>query len=156
MCPRLRADAFRVLFTRSREDVLNRITGTAHPLAGAGSGLVDAKAALGVKTAPKPTPAPPSPPPIVKPHPAPPPQTAKPTPHATSKPAPRPKPAVTPSAFVVPPSTPSPTPSPTDVPQAVVPGPAKDEIPIPLAAAAGMLVGLAGAAVLVVPRFLRR
>ncbi|MCW2585265.1 MAG: Subtilisin-like serine protease-like protein, partial [Frankiales bacterium] len=34
---------------RSRQSVLDRITGTAHPLAGAGAGLVDARAALGVR-----------------------------------------------------------------------------------------------------------
>jgi subtilisin family serine protease len=138
---------------RSRQNVLDRITGSAHPLSGAGSGLVDAKAALGVTTVTKPKPTPASPPPIVKAHHQPPP-SAKPSPHA--KPKPKPKPVSKPSVIAVAPVTPSPTASPTGVELATEPISAADEIPIPLAAVAGMLVGLAGAAVLVLPRFLRR
>ena len=134
---------------RSEQNVRDRITGTAHPLSGAGSGLVDAKAALGVTTAkPRPT-ATTAPVPVVKARTSTP-GTAKPatpSPTATSKPK-----AATPAA-VVPSSVPSTTPS--SAPRALDGAPTPDEIPLPLAAVAGVLVGLAGTGVLTLSRLAR-
>lgn len=131
--------------TWSAAQVRDRITATARPLAGAGSGLVDAAAALGVRSAR-----------------ATPPPTRKPTVRtgATSRPRP-----VTPTA---PPRTPAPratstSAAPAPAPSSAAPTPTvalaeppayvPDEgVPVPLAAVAGLLVGLAAAGVLVLPR----
>ncbi|MCW2601425.1 MAG: peptidase in kexin sedolisin [Frankiales bacterium] len=123
---------------RPRQNVMDRITGTAHPLAGAGSGLVDAKAALDVMTAsPKPSSRP-----VVQVHRTPP-HALPPTPRPPVWTPPTPKPAATPSVVAVPPSKPSSSASPAAVPQAVRAA-TPDQIPRPLAAVAGLLILLAG------------
>jgi hypothetical protein len=132
----------------SRTQVVNRIEGTAHPLSGAGSGLIDVQKALGVRTT-----------------------TPKPSPTATrtSSPKPRPKPSptatthtvatpspvkVTPTPVVTtPPPTPSPTPSAveTSAPPVLAEPPvtdSADDIPVPVAGIAGGLIGLVGLGVL--------
>jgi len=132
--------------SRSRQNVLDRITGTAHALSGAGAGLVDAKRALGVTTA--------APSPSAKP---------KPRPSATRPPAVIPKATQTPqpvttSAAPRPSSSPKPVvavpqPGKSTSPLVVAPAPVggikplKEPIPLPLAGLAGGLAGLAGAAV---------
>jgi subtilisin family serine protease len=136
--------------SRSRQSVLDRITGTAHPLSGAGSGLVDAKAALGITTTkPRPT----APVPVVKARTITP-GTTKPAARATtSAPTATSKPKATTPAAAVPSSEPSPTPS--SGPRALDRAPASDEIPLPLIAVAGVLVGLAGTGVLALSRSAR-
>ena len=142
---------------RGRQNVLDRITGTAHPLTGAGAGLVDAKAALGVTAvAPKPTtPATHKPVPVVKTH------TTAPKPVATTKPTPAkpkptPSPTTSPTASPAPVVTPSQTPIPLPTAPRALPVSKKDTVPVPLAAFGGILVGLAGTGVLVLPRRLKR
>jgi subtilisin family serine protease len=133
---------------RSRADVINRITGTAHALAGAGAGRIDVAAALGIKTTPstsKPTAT----------------RTSSPRPHVVASPRrPTVRTAVSPSPLPPRPTpaattlTPSPTPSATTSPPtlAAPPALADDEIPPPLAGIAGALIGLAATAVLVFGR----
>lgn len=131
---------------RSRQNVMDRITGTAHPLSGAGSGLVDAKAALGVtSTQPAPTPHKTAAPPPVKviPH-AKPPSSApvvkpSPTVSATTPVEVSPSPVST-----VEPST-TPTSSVAEAPRSV--RTASDDLPVaPVLIAAG-LIAFAGAGV---------
>lgn len=128
----------------SAKQVRQRISATAHPLAGAGAGLVDARAALGVRTAPRPTPTTSQVPVVTATHQQ---------PARTPLPAPRPVATatrpVTPTPSATASATPtfaaSPTPSPSDAlaaPQ--LPGPSdsgtEDQIPAPLALLAGVLV----------------
>ncbi|MCU1594860.1 MAG: aprE [Frankiales bacterium] len=142
---------------RSRTSVINRIEATAHPLAGAGSGLVDARAALGVRASgPAPTPSR-QPAPVVRPHtssPAPKPVTTTATPKKVVAPAPTASPT---TAASVP--TPLPTLVSAPVPATSPPAAKKtssDTVPLPLAMVAGALIGLAGVGVLSTPRLLRR
>lgn len=137
--------------TWSAAQVRHRITGTARPLAGAGSGLVDAVAALGIRTTarPSPTPSRTRTPVAVRPG-----TTSRPVPLATPTPTPRRT-----SGTV---ATPSQVPAPvaTVAPSATSPSPVAisrthivdDEVPVALAAIAGLLVGLAAAGVVVLPR----
>ena len=139
--------------TRSRQDVMNHITARARPLAGAGSGLVDAKAALGVTSAPRPAPKPTAtktaaPAPVVKPH------RAPPTKASPAAPKPAPIPPATPSPL--PSELPSPTPTPTAEPAQALPPSQDDDVPGLLAGVAGLLVLSAGAGVLALPRLARR
>lgn len=142
--------------SRSRQDVMNRITGTAHPLSGAGSGLIDMKAALGVTTAPAPTTT----------------RTSAPAPRNTKAPAVQPRATKAPSVVralpvsptvpalpTTPPATRPPTSAPTteaDTPAAVAAPPSSardsrdnaDDIPLPLTLVASALIGLVGAGVI--------
>ncbi|MDQ1713262.1 MAG: thermitase [Frankiaceae bacterium] len=126
---------------RSRNDVVARLRGTAHPLAQAGSGLVDAAAALGASAAPRATATPTSPNAVVRvtpkrSTPKAKPRTAAPTPPATPKPAPK-RPA----------PTPAPVPSPTVVePPLALPSREEDRT-VPLTAAALLLAAVAAATV---------
>jgi subtilisin family serine protease len=135
---------------RSRQDVLNRITGTAHALSGAGAGLVDARAALGVVASrPRPTAtSKPAPVPVVKP--STPTRTVTPPRPATPAPTPTPAPVATTAA-----PTAGPSPSPTSTAVAEAPltlGTATpiDEVPVPLAVVALALVALGVTSVLTV------
>jgi len=132
--------------TRGRQNVLDRITGTARALSGAGAGLVDARRALGVTTStpsPKPKPSA-SPPPKVKPRTT----TSSPRPVVTT-PAPRPSATAAPSPLPLVTPTPARTAPPVLVAPAPLGGlkPLDEPIPLPLAGLAGGLAGLAGAAV---------
>jgi subtilisin len=133
--------------------VRDRITGTAHPLAHAGAGLVDAAAALGapVGTATH-SPTPRATTPVRARATTPARTTTRPATHApTAAPTPTPTPVQAAAPQPLPPS-PTPTPSATPVVAAAPPPAGPASVPLPLAAVAGLLVGLAGAAVLVVPR----
>jgi subtilisin family serine protease len=132
---------------RSRQSVLDRITGTARPLAGAGAGLVDAAAALGVSTTPRPTGTRSTTQPVLPP-PAPPSRTSRPVP--PSRAAPTLTPTRTPAATATPAaSTPVPTGSSSPgTGVALPPRSSPDRVPLPLALAAGALVALAGSALL--------
>ena len=140
---------------RSRAWVLSRIKGTAHPLSGAGSGLVDARAALGSAPRPKPTKTASPPPVVVRPvqH------TPRPV---ASKPAAKPAVVVKPTkAVAAPRATVSTVPSvvPTAVPS-VIPSPAptalfqlshgyeRKDVPMPLALGAAGLVALGAVSVM--------
>jgi len=131
--------------SRSRADVMSRITGTAHALAGAGAGRIDVTAALGVvtqKPVAKPTATRPS-----SPRPRATPRPTRATIRTAASPSPLPlAPSPTPT-----PAAPSPTPATTSPPALAAPAPlanSDDEIPLPLAGIAGALVGLAATAVL--------
>lgn len=137
---------------RSRQNVMERITGTAHPLSGAGAGLVDARAALGVTAAaPRPTATSASRPPVVRTQagtPGPPKRITKPVGPASPRPAAT-KGAV-PSPLAASSPSPSSAPSPAVVPEsprALPTGKTKDKVPVLLAAFAGVLIGLAGTGV---------
>jgi len=137
--------------SRSRQNVMSRIKGTARALSGAGSGLVDARAALGVAaTTPRPTatrsPAPAPPVVVIRP-PAKPPTRAPVKPKVTKLAAPRvmPKPLATspapvPSASVPSPAVPSDS---ADLPsRAFSLTPPPEEVPVPLVILAAVLVAL--------------
>ena len=127
--------------SRSRQAVMQRITSTAHPLSGAGSGLVDARAALGVPAAkPRPTTTSTRAPVVVVP-------THKARPVTTHRAVAPTKPAV---VVATPrPSAPAPTVSPAPV-QTVPPTPVEAlprspdpaSIPTPVSVLAGALVAL--------------
>jgi len=132
---------------RTRDDVIHRIEDTAHPLAQAGHGIVDAAAALGVRetTSPRAT-SPPAPVPVVHP-----------TPSAVSRPSPAPAPRrtalaphlvpVRPGARTPPPPRPVIAASP---PSRAMPAtaPHRDPgVPLPLTLLAGGLIAAAGAGV---------
>lgn len=143
---------------RGRQSVIDRLTRTAHPLAGAGAGLVDAKAALGLTSpAAKPvTSRPAAPAPIVKVSPRARPTT---TPTALATPA-----APTPSTVVALPP-PAARPSRATAPPVVEAIPVTvhlrlatypNQVPMPLAAFGGLLIGLAGTGVLTLSRLPKR
>ncbi len=128
--------------SRTRSSVLSRIKSTAHPLSGAGSGLVDARAALGAAaTKPRPTTTSTRAPVVVapaKPKPRPAattaaPATAKPSVKATPTPV-----ATTSTTSAAPTVAPVVNPPPLALPRRRD----EDEVPLPVAVLAGALVAL--------------
>jgi thermitase len=141
--------------SRGRQSVFDRITGTATPLSGAGSGLVNAAAALGVKaTAAKP-PSKPVTMPVHTPVKAAPPKPATPAskaPTPTTRPT-TPTSSSSPSAAPSPSSAPSPTAPPAiEAPRAVRLQKESDDVPLPLAIVAGTLLALAAVGVVAARR----
>jgi subtilisin family serine protease len=141
---------------RSRESVFDRILGTARPLAQAGRGLVDARAALGASASPPPTNAQASQPPApVRPTPQPAQRQPSPSPERSAA-APSPPPV----AVSLPPlpsqpgsPSPSPVPEPQAAPPSALPGPAPTErVPAWLAALATVLVLGSGSATVLTAR----
>ncbi len=138
--------------TRTRTQVFDRLTSTARPLAGAGSGLVDAAAALGVPeqtTAPRAS----NPPSPVRSTPSPrssaaaPASSAPASPPASVVPAPTTSPVVSPPVNVPASPVPISSPSPTPVPALASPPATDDEVPLGLVVAAAVLAALTGTAV---------
>ena len=137
---------------RTRDDVISRLENTAHPLAQAGHGLVDAAAALGVKatTTPQAT-SEPKPVPVVSPRSSP-----------VTRPSPSPSPVRTTAPPTQGPVRPSKSPAPpvaasqptvgVQAPQAVSRPAEDDSIPTAVAILAGALVAAGGAAVAAVGR----
>jgi subtilisin family serine protease len=152
---------------RSRQDVLDRMLSTARPLANAGRGLVDARAALGVQASSRPPGSAPAPAPATRrPEPAPPPpvvtQRRPPARTRTTAPAPvavgttAPAPSAAPLPALPPPASATPLPSATAVPAPLaapvvraprpLPGPAEEQVPGWAAALATALVVGTGSA----------
>ena len=124
--------------SRSRDDVIKRLRDTAHPLSGAGDGVIDASAALGVSAAPPPTarPAPSSSVVKVKPRPKP---AARATPTPTPSPSRKPTPTPRPSPPVV--LTIAPTPVPTEPPRATTKA-ARETRAVPIGLAVMLLLAV--------------
>jgi len=131
--------------SRTRTAVLDRIRSTARPLSGAGSGLVDARAALGAKAAaPRPTSTATRAPVVTQP-------TAKPKPAVTKRPVIKASPTATKAPRPSPTST-TPTPSaaaadtdPVDPPPlATRVNRQPEEIPLPLTLLAAVLIAAGG------------
>ena len=139
--------------TWTRSQVISRIEGTAHPLSGAGAGLIDVQKALGIGTKPTPSPTATR---TTSPKPRPKPSPTQATPHTVVTPSPV-APTPTPVVTTPPPPSPSPTAVVTSPPAVLAEPPSTDaseEIPVPLAGIAGGLIGLIGLGVLI--QFLRR
>ncbi len=112
--------------TRSRTNVMDRILSTARPLAAAGRGLVDARAALGATSSPPPTNAQSSQPPApVSPRPEP--TRASPASSPSPSVASSPRPPVAVSMPPLPSPSPVDSPSAGPLPQAAPPG----RVPVP-------------------------
>ena len=130
--------------SRTREQVVARLRDTARPLRNAGSGVVDASAALGVSSAPPTRSAPQPTPSVVRVSPAPQPQARTPSP--TPKPARTPRPTPTPTA--------SPTPAPTTAPPATTAPPVAapltttEDRTVPVGIAVGLIAATGAATVL--------
>jgi subtilisin family serine protease len=140
---------------RSRSAVLARIKNTARPLANAGSGLVDARAALGAAAAPAPKPTATQPPIIVRPKPVTPkptkaPVVVKPTPKPSPKPSKAPVALPQPSKAPLPTLSPTPTPTPSETPVAIglTPSRSDNEVPTPVIGLAGALIALGAVSVM--------
>lgn len=138
--------------TRSRASVLSRIKSTARPLAGAGSGLVDARAALGATaTTPRPTTTSTRAPVVVPPA-RKPPVVASPRPVATTPAPPKPTVKPTPVATKAAPTSPPSATAPAPAVEAFESTPTKKDVSLPLAVGAGTLVLVAGLATAVAAR----
>jgi subtilisin family serine protease len=140
---------------RTRQQVVQRMTSTARPLSGAGSGLVDAAAALGVQpttTSPRSSSAPQ---PV---SPAPPRPVQSPAAAASTAPAPQ-RSATLPTLIAAPSGSPVPVPSvqvasppAVDATPSAAPPATPDDVPLPLAGFAGALVLALGSSVAVASR----
>lgn len=129
--------------SRGREEVEDRIRSTARPLEGAGAGLIDVAAALGVRNASaSPAPRRTTPPPTQQPKPA----ATRTVVRAAVSPTPAAAKA-TPTPVAVA-TTAVPAPSPTASTPVLATAAQDEEIPLPVAGLAGALVGLVAAGVL--------